>query len=82
MTRRPVKYSLTLHGHRTSVSLEPEFWDAFRAIAAERGIPLNQLAAEIDDARAGDAGLASAIRVHVLNHYRAATRSSVTARSP
>jgi predicted DNA-binding ribbon-helix-helix protein len=82
MSTRPVKRSLTLHGHRTSVSLEAAFWDAFRAIAAERNIPLNQLAAEIDDARTGDEGLASAIRVFVLDHYRAATRSSVTARSP
>jgi predicted DNA-binding ribbon-helix-helix protein len=70
MTTRPAKHSLTLHGHRTSVSLEPEFWDAFRAIAAERGIPLNQLAAEIDDARAEDEGLASAIRVQVLRHIQ------------
>ncbi len=68
MTTRPAKHSLTLHGHRTSVSLEPEFWDAFRAIAAQRGIPVNQLAAEIDDARSGDVGLASAIRVFVLRH--------------
>jgi predicted DNA-binding ribbon-helix-helix protein len=82
MTTRPAKHSLTLHGHRTSVSLEPEFWDAFRAIAADRDIPVNQLAAEIDDARQGGSGLASAIRVFVLDHYRAATRSSVTARSP
>lgn len=82
MITRPAKHSLTLHGHRTSVSLEPEFWDAFRSIAAEKDTPLNALAAEIDDARLGDAGLASAIRVFVLNHYRAATRSSVTARSP
>lgn len=82
MITRPAKHSLTLHGHRTSVSLEPEFWDAFRSIAAEKDTPLNALAAEIDDARSGDAGLASAIRVFVLNHYRAATRSSVTARSP
>lgn len=74
MTSRPVKHSLTLHGHRTSVSLEPAFWEALRAIADARAIPLNQLAAEIDDARQGDAGLASAIRVHVLNHYRTATR--------
>lgn len=66
MSTRPVKRSLTLHGHRTSVSLEAAFWDAFRAIAAERGVPLNQLAAEIDDARIGDEGLASAIRVFVL----------------
>jgi predicted DNA-binding ribbon-helix-helix protein len=74
MTARPAKRSLTLHGHRTSVSLEAAFWDAFRAIAAERNIPLNQLAADIDDARTGDEGLASAIRVFVLDHYRAATR--------
>jgi predicted DNA-binding ribbon-helix-helix protein len=74
MPARPTKHSFTLHGHRTSISLEPEFWDAFRQIAADRRTPLNQLAAEIDDARTGDAGLASAIRVFVLNHYRAATR--------
>jgi predicted DNA-binding ribbon-helix-helix protein len=82
MTTRPAKRSLTLHGHRTSVSLEPEFWDAFREIAADSGIPLNQLAAKIDDARTSDEGLASAIRVFVLDHYRSATRPSVTARSP
>ncbi|MEO8244382.1 MAG: ribbon-helix-helix domain-containing protein [bacterium] len=62
---RPEKHSLTLHGHRTSVSLEPEFWDEFRRIASLQGHPLNQLAAEIDAAR-GDVGLASAIRVFVL----------------
>lgn len=82
MPARPAKHSLTLHGHRTSISLESEFWDAFRSIANEQGKPLNALAAEIDDARSGNEGLASAIRVFVLNHYRPATRSSVTARSP
>jgi predicted DNA-binding ribbon-helix-helix protein len=70
MPTRPAKHSLTLHGHRTSVSLEAAFWDAFRDMAAERGIPLNQLAAEIDDAREGDEGLASAIRVFVLQHVQ------------
>ncbi len=70
MPTRPAKHSLTLHGHRTSVSLEPEFWEAFRSIAAEQAVPLNQLAAAIDDGRSGDTGLASAIRVFVLNHYR------------
>ncbi len=82
MTTRPAKHSLTLHGHRTSVSMEGPFWDALRDIAAERGLPINQLAAEIDDARTGDAGLASAIRIFVLQHYRDATRSNATARSP
>ncbi|MBS3982037.1 MAG: ribbon-helix-helix domain-containing protein [Rhodobacteraceae bacterium] len=70
MSTRPAKHSLTLHGHRTSVSLEPAFWDAFRAIAAEKDTPLNALAAEIDAARRAGEGLASAIRVFCLNHYR------------
>jgi predicted DNA-binding ribbon-helix-helix protein len=70
MTGRPVKHSLTLHGHRTSVSLEAAFWQAFREIAAERGVALNVLAAEIDAGRAPDVGLASAIRVFVLAQYR------------
>ncbi len=63
---RPEKHSLTLRGHRTSVSLEPEFWQAFRALAARDGRPLNDLAAEIDAARGSVRGLASAIRVYVL----------------
>lgn len=70
MSGRPVKHSLTLHGHRTSVSLEQEFWQAFREIAAEKETAINALAAEIDATRGMDCGLASAIRVYVLNHYR------------
>lgn len=66
MSGRPVKHSLTLKGHRTSVSLEAAFWDAFRAIAQTRGQTLNALAAEIDLDRSEDVGLASAIRVFVL----------------
>jgi len=70
MTARPVKHSLTLRGHRTSVSLEAPFWQAFREIAAAEGKGINELAAEIDAARGVSAGLASAIRVYVLEHYR------------
>ena len=66
MSGRPEKHSLTLRGHRTSVTLEPEFWAAFRAIAAAEGRGLNDLAAEIDSSRGTERGLASAIRVHVL----------------
>jgi predicted DNA-binding ribbon-helix-helix protein len=62
---RPQKHSLTLKGHRTSVSLEPEFWDAFRQLARRRGKGINELSAEIDAAR-GDQGLASALRIEVL----------------
>ena len=67
---RPQKHSLTLRGHRTSVSLEAEFWNAFREIAAEKSIPINALAAEIDAERGVEMGLASAIRLYVLRHYR------------
>lgn len=63
--RRPVKRSLTLRGHRTSVSLEDVFWDAFRKIADQDGKTINGLAAEIDEGR-GDIGLASALRVYIF----------------
>ena len=66
MSGPPVKHSLTLRGHRTSVSLEEPFWREFRRIAASEGRALNELAAEIDAARAPGTGLASAIRVFVL----------------
>lgn len=72
---RPKKRSLTLNGHRTSVSLEDEFWAAFCEIAASRNKPINRLAAEIDASRVGDAGLASTIRLFVLKHYRDQVRS-------
>lgn len=71
MSARPVKRSLTLMGHRTSVSLEEPFWQAFREIAREEGRALNALAARIDAARDPETGLASAIRLYVLAHYRA-----------
>ncbi len=70
MTARPVKRSLTLRGHRTSVSLEDSFWQAFRQIAADKGVALNVLAAEIDAHRETDVGLASAIRVYVFETLR------------
>ncbi|WP_457646756.1 ribbon-helix-helix domain-containing protein [Profundibacter sp.] len=75
MSERPKKRSLTLKGHRTSVSLEDEFWKAFRDIAAERGQPINVLAAEIDKARGLDTGLASAIRLFVLEYYQQALKA-------
>ena len=63
--RRPIKRSLTLRGHRTSVSLEDLFWTEFKRIADEHGQTINGLAAEIDESR-GDIGLASAMRLFVL----------------
>ncbi|MFK0273413.1 ribbon-helix-helix domain-containing protein [Ensifer sp. NPDC090286] len=60
------KHSATLHGHRTSFSLEDAFWQELRAIAEARAIPLAQLIAEIDDQRTPGSNLSSALRVHVL----------------
>ncbi|MAQ38082.1 aryl-sulfate sulfotransferase [Thioclava sediminum] len=68
---RPKKRSLTLGGHRTSVTLEDEFWRAFRDIATEKNLGLNELAAEIDVDRGTETGLATAIRLYVLAYYRA-----------
>ncbi|WP_273509624.1 ribbon-helix-helix domain-containing protein [Planktotalea frisia] len=70
MMQRPQKRSLTLKGHRTSVSLEDAFWDAFRDIAHKKGRAINDLAAEIDAIRGTDCGLASAIRLYVLKHSK------------
>jgi predicted DNA-binding ribbon-helix-helix protein len=68
----PQKHSLTLRGHRTSVTLEPEFWAAFQALAAQRGLSVNALAAQMDEAR-GDVGLASHIRVEILRALQGGT---------
>lgn len=61
------KHSATLHGHRTSFSLEDEFWLELKAIASKRDISLATLIAEIDDQRGAGSNLSSALRVHVLN---------------
>lgn len=67
---RPQKHSLTLRGHRTSVSLEGPFWHEFRRLAAAKDMTINALAAEIDERRGVDCGLASAIRLFVLEELR------------
>ena len=63
---RPVKRSLTLSGHRTSVTLEAPFWVEFRRLAEAEGASINALASRIDSARDPDVSLSSAIRVYVL----------------
>jgi predicted DNA-binding ribbon-helix-helix protein len=64
------KHSTTLHGHRTSFSLEDEFWSELNAIAATRAIPLAALISEIDDQRDPDSNLSSALRVHVIRSLK------------
>ena len=60
-----VKRSVAIAGHRTSVSLEPPFWEALMQMARQRGLSVQALIAEIDGGR-GVNNLSSAIRVHVL----------------
>ncbi len=59
---------MVLAGHKTSVSLEPEFWEALRAIARARERTINDLVSDIDRERTGN--LSSAIRLYVLDYYR------------
>lgn len=64
------KRSLTLHGHRTSLALEPEFWAALEEIAVSKEMSLAGFIAAVDDARNPESALSSAVRVKVLEHYR------------
>ena len=65
-----VKRSIVIAGHKTSVSLEDAFWRSLKEIAGERSVTLSDLVASIDnDRRQGN--LSSAIRLFVLDHYRA-----------
>jgi predicted DNA-binding ribbon-helix-helix protein len=61
-----VKRSFTLAGHRTSVALEPEFWQALATLAAGSGRSVAALVAEVDATRPPERPLASALRVQAL----------------
>ena len=65
----PIKRSVTIAGHRTSISLEEPFWLALKEISAKRGLTVPKLIREIDKTRDGN-GLSSAIRVYLLIQYR------------
>lgn len=65
-----IKRSIILEGHKTSVSLENEFWDGLRDIAEWNRANLSSLVRQIDRDRK-DGNLSSAIRVFVFNHFRA-----------
>jgi predicted DNA-binding ribbon-helix-helix protein len=65
-----VKRSFSLAGHRTSVALETEFWDALTALAVARGMTLGALIVQVDAMRAPERPLASALRVFALSELR------------
>jgi predicted DNA-binding ribbon-helix-helix protein len=70
-----IKRSIVIAGHKTSVSIEDAFWTALKEIAQTRRQSVAELIGSIDGARRGD-NLSSAIRVFVLNYYKARNPSS------
>ena len=65
-----VKRSIVIAGHKTSVSLEDAFWDALKEIASTRDVTLSEVVANIVALR-NQGNLSSAIRLYVLDHFRA-----------
>ena len=71
----PVKQSVEIAGHKTSISLEPMFWAMLKEAAAQEGVPINALVARIDAERIGvdtPPGLAGAIRIWLVQRLFAA----------
>ena len=63
------KLSVSLSGHHTSISIEPEFINALNEIALRRGCSVAAIIGEIDATRAGR-NLSSAVRVWILQNYK------------
>ncbi len=62
------KYSVMIAGHRTSISLEPEFWEELKNLARQEKLPFSTLIARIDERR--DGNLSSALRLYVLHRIK------------
>ena len=77
---KPVKHSFTIAGHKTSISLEPPFWEALKEAAKSEGVSLAALIKRIDTERSG-AGLSSAVRIWVLDYFRTRAVSRPVSRS-
>jgi predicted DNA-binding ribbon-helix-helix protein len=75
-----VKRSVIIAGHKTSVSVEDAFWKELKAIAGERDMNLSELITSIDSDRQ-HGNLSSAIRLHVLNYYQSALKTSADSRT-
>lgn len=68
MSEEVRKRSVTIAGHRTSLSLEEAFWNELKILATEEGLSLNKLVERIDEERSGN--LSSALRVYVLKNLQ------------
>jgi predicted DNA-binding ribbon-helix-helix protein len=65
----PIKRSMTIAGHRTSITLEEPFWDELKKIAKRQNVSADELVTQIDKMRNKE-NLSSAIRVFILNNVR------------
>ena len=65
-----VKRSITIAGHRTSITLEQNFWDALKELACSEDVSVSELVRRIDQGKGDGANLSSAVRVHVLENFR------------
>lgn len=66
---KPQKHSFNISGHQTSITLENEFWQALKDIAAQKNQSLAQIILNVDNKRK-DENLSSAVRVFILEHYQ------------
>lgn len=75
------KRSILLNGHKTSVSVEDEFWSALKEIAAVRSMTLSDLGSEIDKSRE-DSNLSSALRLYALAYYQQRSEEKLSGGPP
>ena len=66
--RLSAKHSVTINGHRTSITLEQLFWESFKEIAAIQGKSITTIIAELDANQPEN--LSSAIRIYILQFYK------------
>lgn len=69
------KKSIQLTGHRTSISLEPEFWQALQQIARQKNTSVRKLIIQIDNTRTNN--LSSSLRVYILNEFRQQSENNI-----
>ena len=70
-----IKRSVSISGHRTSISLEQPFWEALKEVACSHDISVNELVRRIDEERDAEGNLSGAVRVFVLAHFKSRSAS-------
>lgn len=71
-----VSKNIRIHDRRTSVRLEPEMWDALKEVAGIEGCSVHDLCGAVDDMKAAGASFTGALRVFLMEYFRAAAKTS------